>query len=211
MKKWKLYTLTNMWTGRVYIGVTSLEDPLLRAEQHLLKETNAELYDDLRAAGLEQFFFRVVRVFETDAEAFAAEQESIQFFIAHVGPYGLYNRREGGRARFFGNRLVLPPFIRESLLAEVRRGPDGKTMSERTQAALSRRAFARKFPRAARQRRAKLVRRREERSAHRRAQHQARVEQEVARQKRDNRAAPVEIPFQSKTERARAISRGRRS
>ena len=73
-KTWKLYTITNIWNGRVYVGVTGQADPLRRVEQHATDETNAELYRDLRDAGTRCFHFRVVQTFAVEVEAYRAER-----------------------------------------------------------------------------------------------------------------------------------------
>jgi hypothetical protein len=118
---YSVYFIRNIWTGRVYIGVTSKTDPLNRLEEHIKGSCNAELASDFKTLGVESFQFRVAGLFANKEVAYRAEQAEIEYRIPRDGVYSMYNRCAGGLPSFYGRVDVPPPHIRESLLGEVRK------------------------------------------------------------------------------------------
>lgn len=131
-KTWTLYLIFCAATERSYVGVTSLEDPLKRLEQHASKETNPELFRDLRVDRDRMAFkFFELAHFSAEAPAYEAERATITALVHIVGPYGVYNRREGGKPRGVAGALVLPRVIRPPLFSRTAQEMRDKTLGFR--------------------------------------------------------------------------------
>ena len=131
-KTWTVYLIFNTKTERSYVGVTSLDPPFLRLEGHARKETNAELFMDLRIdAERVSFLFFELAHFDNEEDGYRAEQSIITALIHIVGPYGLYNRRAGGKPSYYGPPGTRPPLIRESLLARTKEEMRKRTLAFR--------------------------------------------------------------------------------
>ena len=96
-----IYKITNDINGKVYIGMTTSENPIIRWKEHLSnyrtawKRTKRPLYDAMNKYGLEHFHFEVIE--ETD-KPIEREQYWIEKFHTYIG----YNDCQGYNATLGG-------------------------------------------------------------------------------------------------------------
>ena len=94
-----IYKITNIKDNRVYIGQTSLVNPIKRWEQHYNQAINSNndlyLYKAIRKHGIENFSFQIIENNIPISELDKKEKEYISFYESNKRGKG-YNLTDGG-------------------------------------------------------------------------------------------------------------------
>jgi len=80
-----IYKITNLINKKIYIGKTSKDNPYVRWYNHSkfpyyesTKDNCPKLYNAIRKYGIENFTFEVIDSFETESEAYQAEENLVE-------------------------------------------------------------------------------------------------------------------------------------
>ena len=97
----KLYEILNTVTDSVYVGITrNTLDARWRGHKHCAKRgTKTPLYDSMRSKGIDKFYIKLVKEFESEQEMLNSEKELISYYRS-VGRK-CYNILDGGESYFY--------------------------------------------------------------------------------------------------------------